>query len=467
MNEMRSEILALGMRQLFAKLAIPGIIGTLILGLYNFIDGIFVGQFIGPEALGGVTLVYSIVLFNQAILTLLGMGSMSMLSIAVGKQDSDTINRLFGNLVVTLGALSLVFSALVYSFTAEIVAFLGAKGAIFKYSQEYLRTLSLGFVFAALGPAINMLFRGEGQIKNAMKILSAGVMLNILLDFLLIYILKLGVTGAAQATIISQVVVFCLNLVFIAKGKSVISLRQTRIRVAFDLLPKVLEIGSSTMILLIMASIQQILLFKTLSAQNDPALIPLLGASYRILLFAVIPFAGIGQGLQSIIGINFGAGRLDRVKAAFKVFTLNASVMAGVLWFLFMVFPQFFLSLMLSDPELIDAGIPYFRIMFSTFLLAGIINNTATLFQALGKGWKASVIFLSRQILFFVPLLLILPDTLGIIGIWLSMPLAEALTIAVIAVLLGGEFRSQGWKRTTISTTTVIQQPKPEATGAP
>jgi len=121
MNEMRGEILQLGMRQLFVKLAVPGIIGTLILGLYNFVDGIFVGQFIGPEALGGVTLVYSMVLINQAILTLLGMGSMALLSIAVGKQDTDTINQLFGNLIITLGILSLAFSVAVYIFADDII----------------------------------------------------------------------------------------------------------------------------------------------------------------------------------------------------------------------------------------------------------------------------------------------------------------------------------------------------------
>ena len=328
MNEMRGEITHLGMRQLFVMLAVPGIIGTLILGLYNFVDGIFVGQFIGPEALGGVTLVYSIVLINQAILTLFGMGSMALLSIAVGKQDFDTINQLFGNLIIALGVFSLGFSVLVYTFADEIIYFLGGRGSIFEYGRDYLKVLSLGFVFAALGPAINMLFRGEGLIKNAMKILSMGVLLNIVLDFIFIYILQWGVKGAAQATVISQIVVFCFNLIFIARGKSVISLKHSRFRISRRLMPKILEIGSSTMILLIMASIQQMMLFRALAAYDDATLISLLGAAYRVLLFAVIPFAGIGQGLQSIIGINYGAGNLDRVRAAYRVFTMNASIMA-------------------------------------------------------------------------------------------------------------------------------------------
>lgn len=441
MNEMRGEIIHLGMKQLFVMLAVPGIIGTLILGLYNFVDGIFVGQFIGPEALGGVTLVYSIVLINQAILTLFGMGTMALLSIAIGKKDFDTINQLFGNLIISLGTLSFIFSVLVFSFTDEIIYFLGGRGIIFSHGREYLNVLSLGFVFASLGPAINMLFRGEGLIKNAMKILVMGVLLNIILDFGFIYVLGWGVKGAAQATVISQIVVLCLNLVFITRGKSVISLSRSRIKLSLTLMARVLEIGSSTMILLIMASLQQMMLFRALAAYNDATLISLLGAAYRVLLFAVIPFAGIGQGLQSIIGINYGAGNIDRVRAAYRVFTKNASIMAAILWLLFMVFPGTFLGMMVSDSNMVEIGIPYFRILFSTFILTGIINNSATLFQALGKGWKASIIFLSRQIIFFIPLLMLLPDFYGVRGVWLSMPLAELLTLIVIGILLSAEFK--------------------------
>ena len=118
--------------------------------------------------------------------------------------------------------------------------------------------------------------------------------------------------------------------------------------------------------------------------------------------------------------------------------------MAGALWLLFMVFPETFLGMMLSDPEMVQTGIPYFRLLFSTFLLTGVINNSATLFQALGKGWKASVIFLSRQIIFFIPLLMILPDYFGISGVWLSMPVAELLTIVIISVLVAIEFKKWG-----------------------
>lgn len=442
MNQMRGEIMHLGMNQLFRTLAIPGIIGTLILGLYNFVDAIFVGQFIGSEALGGVTLVYAVVLMNQAILTLLGMGSMALLSIAVGKKDYQTINQLFGTLIIVLGALSLVFAVSVYVFSKEIIQFLGGQGSIAEYGQDYLRVLSIGFIFAALGPAINMLFRGEGLIKSAMKILSMGVFINIILDFIFIYGLSWGVKGAAGATVISQAIVLGMNIAFIVKGKSVISLKRSEFKVSFRLLPKIMEIGSATMILLIMASIQQIMLFRALATYNDPTLIALLGAGYRVLLFAVLPFTGIGQGLQSIIGINYGAGKNGRVKEAYRIFTRKATWIAGVLWLLFMIFPGRFLELMITDQRMVDIGIPYFRLMFVMFLFSGLINTSATLFQALGKGRKASLIFLSRQLLFFIPLLLILPNYFGIQGIWMAMPAAELLTVLMIIFMVRSEFRT-------------------------
>jgi len=310
-----------------------------------------------------------------------------------------------------------------------------------------LKTLSFGFVFASVGPAINMLLRAEGKIKDAMKILSVGVFLNITLDFIFIYIFKMGVSGAALATIISQMVILGLNLIYIKQGKSIISFKQSKLNISRSLLRQILGIGSASMILLLMASLQQIFLFKTLAIYDNPALIPLLGAAYRILLFAVIPFAGLGQGLQSIAGINYGAGNYNRVKRAFKVFTINASIIAGLLWGLFMVFPGFFLKIMISDEEIIRIGIPYFRILFSSFLFIGLSNNSTLYFQALGKGWKASLVYLFRQILFFIPLLLILPQFFNVQGVWMAMPAAEILTIFVILILLRKESRNLSVKR--------------------
>lgn len=441
MKNMRTEILQSGIRRLFFRLALPGIIGTLILGLYNFIDGIFVGQFIGPEALGGVTLVYSIVLINQAILTLFGMGAMAVLSIALGKKDKDIINLLFGNVVLTIGILSLILSVIVLLFTDNIIYFLGGRGIVFEYSRDYLKILATGFVFAALGPAVNMLFRGEGHIQQAMKILSAGVFLNIILDFVFIYMLSMGVQGAALATVISQIVLVGLNLLFIAQGNSIITFKYSKFRISPALLVKITGIGSSTMILLLLASVQQMLLFKVLSAYENPVFIPLLGAAYRILLFAVIPFAGIGQGLQSIVGINFGACNFERVKEAFKVFTIYASFIAGAMWLLFIVFPDQLLSMMISDKDIINTGAPYFRLLFLMFPVTGLVNNAAIFFQALGKGGKASLIFLSRQMVFFIPCLIILPKLFGVSGVWLSMPVAEFSSVIIILCLLVNEYR--------------------------
>jgi putative MATE family efflux protein len=442
MNNMRTEILTSGMGQLFFKLAVPGIIGTLILGLYNFVDGIFVGQLIGPEALGGVTLVYSIVLINQAVLTLFGIGAMAVLSIAVGQNDHHTINRLLGHITIPIGIITLIFSVLVFSFSEQIITFLGGKGSISDYGQMYLNILSTGFVFAAIGPAINMLFRGEGNIKQAMKILSAGVVLNIILDFVFIYILKMGVQGAAWATVISQIVLVLINIIYIMNGNSVITFRDAIFSLSPQLIMKIVGIGSSSMIRLLMASIQQILLFKTLSAYKDPALIPLLGAAYRVFLFVVIPFAGLGQGLQSITGINYGAGKYNRVKSVFNAFTSYASVIAGILWILLMILPKTFLGMMISDKEIINSGVPFFRTLFSTFIFTGFINNSSVFFQSLGKGLHASLIALSRQILFFIPALIILPIFFGVNGVWFSMPAAEFLTVGVILFLLIREYRN-------------------------
>lgn len=452
MMDMRNDILEQDMKQLFKKTALPGIIGTLMLGLYNFVDAVFVGQFIGPESLGGITLVYSVVLINQAFLVLFGTGSMAVLSIAIGKKDNKTINSILGNLVIVLGLFAVIFSLVVFSLAGDIVQFLGGKNLILEEGTNYLKVLSIGFVFAALGPAINMLFRGEGKIKEAMKILMAGMLLNIILDFVFIYFFKWGVEGAALATIISQAVILLLNMRFIRLGKSAITLGASRFRLEGSLLLKVIVNGSAPMVLLLLASIQQLLMFKFLAEYQNPYLIPLLGAMYRILIFAAIPFAGLGQGLQSVVGINYGAGQYHRVAESFRYYTARATVIASLIWALFLLFPQVFLGAMISDKEMIEIGIPLFRIYISSFIFVGIINNAATFFQALGKGLRASVIYIFRQALFFVPSLILFSNAYQEKGILLSLPVSEILTTAVVAVFLIIEFNKLSSNKADLAT---------------
>ncbi len=441
MKQTREELLTLGMGKLFVKLAIPGVLGTIIIGLYNLMDAVFVGQFVGKEGVGAVAVVYSVVLVNQAISTLIGIGSMSMLSRAIGKKDEKTSRRILGNLVLTVTIPSAVLSVVSFLYARPIVAFFGGSDIMLDLGEKYLKIISLGFILSSVGPAMNMLLRGEGRMKEAMLIAASGMALNIILDPIFIHTLGMGISGAAVATVISQGVYLVTNILYFKYGKSLIKLNIREFKFAFDLMPNILSVGLGGMIGLVMIALQQVILYKSLAYHGGTDQVALMGATFRVFLFAFIPLTGIGQGLQPVIGMNFGANRYSRVREAYKSFTMIASGISGLLWLCFMLFPGAILSWFITDPGLVLSGKSNFRILFGVFFAAGMIINTGIMFQALGKGGHAAILAASRQVLFFIPLVFILPIYTGTTGIWLSLPVTDTLTILLALVLLIVEYR--------------------------
>jgi putative MATE family efflux protein len=429
----REKLLTSDLKSLFFKLSIPGMIGMVVIGLYNFVDAIFVGQLVGKEAVGAVALMYAVVLFNQALLTLIGSGSMSVLSIAMGKKDQAKIDKLLGNMIVLLVLISGLFTIFVAFNTDSIVRFVGGKGLTHELGVRYLKILLIGFIPAALGPAMNFLLRAEGKMRDAMIIMGTFSILNIILDPIFIKTLGYGIEGAAIATIISQYLLMITQFVYFGMGRSIISLNKIKLRVERDVLPEIFKVGFSQMLMCVMAMVQQIILFNSLQAYGGNDHVSLMGGSYRVFMFAYLAVWGIGQGLQSVVGVNYGAGRYDRVKNAFKQFTLIGSLISISVWILFMVFPENILSWFIPDPKLVADNVNLFRLFTSIFFLYVYFATVLNFFIGLGKGKEAGVIAISRQIVFFIPLALVLPKFMGVTGIWLSLPLSDLLCM-ILAV---------------------------------
>ena len=427
----RENLLNWNMGKLFSKLAIPGMLGMLVIGLYNFADAIFVGQLVGEDAVGAVALLYSVVLFNQGILTLVGGGSMSLLSIAVGKKDQDTIDKLLGNLVAFILVASGIFTIVTYIFSDEIVTFIGGRGEVHVLAVRYLKILLIGFIPAALGPAMNFLVRGEGKMKAAMTIAGLSGALNIILDPIFIKYFNFGIEGAAIATVISQMFFMVSQIIYFKMGKSIITFNNFKIRFQKNVFSDVLKLGSSQMFMCFMAMIQQIFLFRALENYGGNSHVALMGGIFRLFLFAYLAVWGIGQGLQPLVGVNYGAKRYDRVKLGFKTFTMIGFIMTSICWILFMIYPNFFLSLFIKDHSLVLEGTNLFRIFNIIFFAYIYFATSLNLFIGLGKAKEAGILAISRQIVFFIPLVLILPKFVGVIGVWLSIPLADALTMLV------------------------------------
>lgn len=436
----RKELLEMSMGKLFLKLAIPAMVGMLAVGLYNMVDAIFVGQFVSGEGVGAIVLAYNVVLLNTAVAMLLAMGAMSVLSRAIGEKDQKTIDKLFGNVLIGVSVLSILLTIIVYNFANPMLKFLGATDDILVLGTRYLRIISLGFIFSALGPALNFLIRGEGQMKIAMKIIISGTLINIILDPILIRFFGMGIEGAALATVIAQICVAIGDIIYFKSGKSVIKITKQSFKMSFDIMPKMLNVGVSGMVMQIMPAIQMSVMFKVLSDIGGNDSIIIMGASYRVMMFAFITLWGIAQGVQPIIGANYGAEQYGRVKEAMLTFTKISTCLAGALWLCFMLFPKTILSWFITDASLAQIGIDRFRIFLGIFILYGIMSMSIIFFQGIGKGSKAAILVMGRQILFFIPIVLILPRIIGETGAWIAMPLGDLLTVILSIFLIIKEF---------------------------
>ena len=410
--------------KLMLSLSLPAIIGMVVIGLYNFMDAVFVGQMIGPSAMGAVTVSYPFTLINSGIATLLGVGSASVLSRAIGKKDQGTVDRIMGNLSMCVLILSLLVTAAGMVFTKQILTLSGAQGDILAQAERYLRIIFAGSLFVNFAQAANMVMRGEGLLKRAMLIMGIGAVLNILLDPLLIALTH-SVDGAAYATVIAQVVQAAITLwYFVKKSKTV---RIHRLKLDGTILPQVLGVGVSAMLMQVMMMVQQTIMYNVAAQFGGNEWQILLGASLRIQAFAFIPLWGLSQGFQPAVGTNYGAEKFSRVQQMLTVFLLGGTVLALLFYLPVMLFPKAMLSLFITDSAIAGLGVGSLRLFFSTYVILPLMILSITLFQAIGQGGKAALLTVLRQVALFIPLCLLLPriGSLGVQGVFLAPAITD------------------------------------------
>ncbi|GAE03277.1 MATE efflux family protein [Clostridium botulinum B str. Osaka05] len=439
MNKSREELINGNMFTLLLKLSIPGIIGMLVIGLYNLCDAIFVGKLVGETALAAVSISSPFTFINNCIAVLVGVGSSSILSRAIGSKDDKIINEILGNLILSVLVLSLAVTILGCLFSENLLRFSGATGEILKSGINYLRIVYIGSFFVNFSQSANMLIRGEGKMKEAMSIMAVGAILNIILDPIFIRTLNFGVEGAAIATIIAQIIQALVTFIYFKRNKSILSVN--KLKFAFDLMPEILSVGGSAAMMQLMYLVQQTALYKLTSIYGGDEQLVLMGVALRILMFTFIPIWGIGQGLQPIVGMNFGAKKYDRVKDAVKIFSIASTIFIGILWGFYMLRPRVVLSWFINDKTIIENGYEFFRLMFLTFPVSGLIVMSMTFFQSIGKGGKSALITILKQVILFMPIAIILTKIIGIKGTWLSSSVTDAIVFVLSLVLLAMEFK--------------------------
>jgi putative MATE family efflux protein len=433
-DKAREEILTEPIWKLFSKFAIPAIIAMFMYSLYSFVDAIFVGQWVGPEGIAAISIVAPLTLVNMAIAMFMGMGSASLLSRAIGANEKETISKILSSHTLFTLIFSLIYMFIGFYFAEILVGFVGGVGTILTLGASYFSIVILGAFFMNYVASSTMLIRAEGRVKVFMILVILVGVVNIILDPIFIEVLDWGIEGAAIATVISMFIAFIATLVYYLSGGSVLSYTLDGLRSAGQILKKIATVGIAGLIMQLLTVIELIFLYRSIGIYGAEIDFALMGATMNMLNFSILPMWGIAQGLQPIIGMNFGAKKYDRVKEAYKKFLLAATSIAIIIWIIFMLFPVRIIGIYLPDPSIAELGGNSFRIFMGAFLLQGFIFLPPIFFESIGKGGKASFLLSARQILLFAPLVIILPIFMGLDGIWMSIPISETL-IAIISLI--------------------------------
>ena len=423
-QDMKTQLLTKSPKELLFKLAIPGIIGMLVIGLYPFMDGIFAGRLIGDYAMSAISVSMSLTIINGGISALIGVGSASIVSRAIGKGDKETIDKIFGNFCYWVILFSAIITIVGLIFAPHFLDMVGAKGNIKELGVRYLRVVFFGSLFVNFAQAGNMTMRGEGALKQSMMIMGTGAILNIMLDPILMKLMgEYAIEGAAIATVLSQIVQALLTFHYFSKKSSFVKIHKVKKYKA--IYREMFSIGSSAMMMQILFAVQQTFLFKQAFVYGGDNWGILMSATMRLYMFSFIPLWGMSQGLQPVIGANFGAKQYGRVKDTMKIFMYGATILAAASWIPSMFCSDTLLSLFSVRHEIIEAGVKNFKMFYSTFILYGIMIMTLTFFQSIGDGKKAGIIVLLRQLVLFVPAILLLPKLFGASAVWWAEPIVD------------------------------------------
>lgn len=440
---MKEQLLTKTPLALLVQLSVPAVIGMMVIGLYPLMDGIFAGKIIGQAAMAACGIALPLTFINNGVATLIGIGSASVLSRAIGKGDTKTVDKIMGNLIFWVIIFSAIITIAGILLAPHFLTLVGAGGEIKTLGIRYLRILFLGSFFVNFTQSANMVMRGEGLMKKAMLIMGLGALLNIILDP--IFMIAMGpyaIEGAALATIIAQFIQALVTLRYFTRKSKVVKIR--RIQSDAQIKKAMFAVGASAMMMQILFMIQQTLLYKMAFQYGGEANGILMAASLRVYAFSFIPLWGMSQGLQPVVGTNFGAGEYKRVRESMKVFCIGGLILAGIFWLPALVWSGEILGLFGVAPAIIADGIWSFRMFYSIFILYGVMVMVITFFQSIGNAKKAGQIVMLRQLIIFVPAMIVLPMCFGISAVWFTEPLVDFIVICYALMAMRNELNHMG-----------------------
>lgn len=431
--------------QLLRQQAIPASIGILVMSIYGIVDTIFVGQFIGPIAIGAITVVLPITFLISSIGMAVGIGGSSIVSRALGSDDRDKGLRTFGNMIsLTIGiAIAVVAVGVFYQDT--ILRIFGGQGETLAAAQEYFGIILIGIPALAWAMMSNTIIRAEGQPRIAMISMLVPAIMNIILDPIFIIWLDMGLAGAGWATAIAYLsAAGFTSWYFFISGRSEMSVTVQRLRLKWSIVREIFSLGSVTLARQGVIAILSIILNNALFAYGGALAMSAYGIIQRTMMFANFPVLGLTQGFLPIAGFNYGAKHWGRVRQTIRLALISGTIIASCTFAIVMLFTPQLVGLFTTDTGLIDITVPAVRASFlaTPLILFQLIGSAY--FQAIGQAVPALLLTLTKQGFCLIPLLFILPPFLGLDGIFYAFPIADVISASICFFFLWRSVRGLG-----------------------
>ncbi|MDU1911322.1 MATE family efflux transporter [Fusobacterium sp.] len=429
--------------KLLVQFSLPAIIGMLVNALYSIVDRIYIGNIkdVGHFAIAGVGLTFPITIFVFAFAVLIGLGGATNISLSLGRKQKDEAEKYLGNGIGYGIIISLIIAIFVLLYMDKLVAILGGSENTSKYTREYLWIVAYGFPATIVGYVANAAIRSDGNPKMSMVTLLIGAIINIVLDPIFIFGMDMGVAGAAWATIISQYISAAWTIFYFKSSLSGLKLHFKNMKLQWGKIKNIMALGSSPFALQIGSSLVNYTFNSTLKVYGGDNSIGAMAIIQAITIFLAMPIFGINQGVQPILGYNYGAKLYSRVREALRKAILGASVICMIDFLTIQFLSKYFIFIFTREKALLDIASHGLKINTIMFPIIGFQIISSVYFQAVGKPKLSLFISLSRQIIVLIPCIIIMSRMFGLAGIWFAAPTADLIATVLTFVLIKREMK--------------------------
>ena len=428
--------------KLLMQYAIPAIIAMTASSLYNIVDSIFIGQGVGPLAISGLAVTFPFMNLGAAFGAMVGVGASTLISVKLGQRDYGTAQLVLGNVITLNTIIGIVYTIVCLMFLDPILYFFGASADTIVYARDFMEVILLGNIFTHMYLGLNAVLRASGHPQKAMYATINTVVINTILAPIFIYGFEWGIRGAAIATVIAQIVSLIWQFKILTDKNELLHLRRGIYHLQSKIVKNMIAIGLSPFCMNVASCFIVIFINQGLKEYDGDLAIGAYGIVNRLMFICVMIVMGITQGMQPIAGYNYGAQQYHRVNEVLKLAIWGATAVTTFTFLVGELIPELTVSIFTTDEGLISRAAEGFRIAVLVFPIVGFQMVTSNFFQSIGMANKAIFLSLTRQLLFLLPCLIILPTFMGAAGIWWSMPASDLAASIVAAILLYKQFQT-------------------------